>query len=291
MGRDQSDEAYVLDLCDEALGEEGLRQHRFDWLLGDPGRTGHRSRLPVDAYWPDHGLVVEYRELQHDRPNAFFDKPDRLTVSGVHRGRQRALYDARRDTLIPQHGLRLTVIRPADLSADVRGRLRRHPETDLAAVRTLLAPIASVEAAPAPPGDGTPVPVPAPLRTRTAQAATAAGHTEDRVTEAFRAWLVLQGWTPVTPADAHTDVEAVRGAERLIGEVKGRTRAPGTDLDTAYGQLLRRMTESDPAVQYAIVVPASVLSHARRVPSAVRRLLRIDLYAVSPDGGVEQVRE
>jgi hypothetical protein len=38
MGRESSDEYYVLDLCDEALGERALRQHRFDWLRGDPGR-------------------------------------------------------------------------------------------------------------------------------------------------------------------------------------------------------------------------------------------------------------
>jgi hypothetical protein len=31
MGRETSDEFYVLDLCDEILAETGLRQHRFDW--------------------------------------------------------------------------------------------------------------------------------------------------------------------------------------------------------------------------------------------------------------------
>lgn len=138
--RDDSDEAYVVGLCNHVLGEEALTQHRFDWLLGDPGARGRRVRLPVDAYWPGHRLVVEYRELQHDRPVPHFDKPDRLTVSGVHRGEQRALYDARRDTEIPAHGLRLVVVRPADLDADGRGRLRRDREADLAALRKALAP-------------------------------------------------------------------------------------------------------------------------------------------------------
>ncbi|WP_306368156.1 hypothetical protein [Nocardiopsis sp. CC223A] len=138
MGRDDSDEAYVIGLCDEVLGETGTRQHRFDWLLGDPGANGRRVRLPVDSYWPGRRLVVEYRELQHDRPMPHFDKPDKLTVSGVHRGEQRALYDRRRDTEIPAHDLRLVVIRPADLDADGRGRLRRNRESDLEAVRGLL---------------------------------------------------------------------------------------------------------------------------------------------------------
>lgn len=43
-GREQSDESYVIDLCDEVLGIKASRQHKFDFLTGD---TGHR--LPVDA--------------------------------------------------------------------------------------------------------------------------------------------------------------------------------------------------------------------------------------------------
>src|SRR5664279_1992928 len=139
-GKDTSDEFYVLDLCDQAVAEAGRRQHRFDWLLGDPGARGPCARLPVDGYWPAANVVVEYRELQHDRPAAHFDKPDRLTVSGVHRGVQRAIYDARRDLLIPAHGIRLVVVTPAHLAADSRGRLRRDEARDLPAIRRLLSP-------------------------------------------------------------------------------------------------------------------------------------------------------
>lgn len=138
MSREDSDEAYVIALCDEVLGEKSSTQHRFEWLLGDPGAKGRRVRLPVDAFWPRHRLVVEYRERQHDEPVAHFDKPDRLTVSGVHRGEQRALYDARREAEIPAHGLRLVIIRPADLDADGRGRLRRNREADLPVIRQVL---------------------------------------------------------------------------------------------------------------------------------------------------------
>lgn len=141
MGRVSSDEYYVLDLCDEVLKERGLRQHRFDWLLGDPGKSGRRAKLPVDGYWPEAKIVVEYRELQHGRPVPHFDKPDRLTVSGVHRGLQRAIYDARRDELIPKHGLRLVVIAPTQLAANARGRLLRHREADLTAIRNVLSEV------------------------------------------------------------------------------------------------------------------------------------------------------
>lgn len=140
MGREASDEAYVLNLCDRVLGEGGSRQHRFEWLVGDPGRTGRRVRLPVDGYWPVANLVVEYRERQHGQPVPHFDKPERLTVSGVHRGIQRSLYDARRDELIPQHGIRLVAITPADLDATPAGRLRRNEDHDVSAIRRILRP-------------------------------------------------------------------------------------------------------------------------------------------------------
>jgi hypothetical protein len=94
--------------------------------------------LPVDAYYAAHRLVIEYRERQHDEPVAHFDKPDVLTVSGVHRGIQRRIYDDRRAVEIPAHGLRLIVVKPGDLTADGRGRLLRIWQPDEAALRALL---------------------------------------------------------------------------------------------------------------------------------------------------------
>lgn len=131
------DEIYVIDLCDEMFGIAASRQHRFDWLTGDPGRDGRSRTLPVDAYYQPLKLVVEYGETQHVAAVPFFDKPDLLTVSGVDRGRQRRLYDERRHDLIPRHGLRLWVIAPADMGGDRRGRLSsRNHERDLELLRS-----------------------------------------------------------------------------------------------------------------------------------------------------------
>ena len=138
--RAESDEAYVIDLCDEILGESALRQHCFGWLVGDVGRNGKRRKLPVDAYYPNQGLVVEYRERQHDQPVAHFDKPDVMTVSGVHRGEQRRIYDRRREIEIPAHELRLVIVAPSDLVSDRRGRLLRDRESDLMTLRAALLP-------------------------------------------------------------------------------------------------------------------------------------------------------
>ena len=52
--RSDSDESYVIDLCDEVLGELALRQHTFDFLRGDPSESClSGKKLPVDAYYPN----------------------------------------------------------------------------------------------------------------------------------------------------------------------------------------------------------------------------------------------
>ena len=80
------DESYIIDLCDRVLGHVGSRQHRFPFLVGDRG-----TMLPVDAYYAQLNLVIEYHERQHDEAIKFFDKPERLTCSGVPRSRQREI--------------------------------------------------------------------------------------------------------------------------------------------------------------------------------------------------------
>ena len=131
-------EHYVLDLCDEALGEPGSRQHTFEWLRGDasPGREQGR-KLQLDSFWPRLSLAVEVHERQHDGPSPFFDR--RQTVSGVGRGEQRRIYDERRAALLPEHGIRLVVIRPSDLTIGPRGSRKPDREADRATVRRLLA--------------------------------------------------------------------------------------------------------------------------------------------------------
>jgi hypothetical protein len=135
--RANSDQAYVTALVDEVLGEQGLREHRFGWLRGDAGRTGRKAPLAVDAFYPHHGLVVEYHEPQHYRPVPIMDR--RETISGP-RSVQRRIYDERRREQVPAHGLRLVTIRADDLDANARGRLRRRDrDADREIVRRLLA--------------------------------------------------------------------------------------------------------------------------------------------------------
>ena len=134
-GREHSDEAYVIRICDRLLGETALRGHRFSWLVGDGTRP---TALPVDAYYPEHRLVIEVHERQHGEAVPHFDKPDRMTVSGVHRGEQRTLYDQRRRLLIPTNGLKLLEIRVDELAHDQRKKLLRLDKPDEAVIREKL---------------------------------------------------------------------------------------------------------------------------------------------------------
>jgi hypothetical protein len=134
--RTLSDESYIIDLCDEVLGTQALRQHKFDFLRGDAGPGKQGARLPVDAYYPDHRIVVEYRERQHTESIPFMDR--RMTVSGVDRGTQRAIYDQRRRDLLPQHGIELVELSYTDFAHGDDKRLLRRREEDLAVVRAAL---------------------------------------------------------------------------------------------------------------------------------------------------------
>lgn len=137
--REGKDQDYVLDICDEILGGRGERERRFDWLRGDQNAAGRRSMLPVDGYYPDSEIVVEYWEKQHTESVPHFDKPEQLTVSGVSRAAQRRRYDELRQNLIPEHGLRLVIIRVADLASRKNGKLRRRRGLDVPVIEQLLA--------------------------------------------------------------------------------------------------------------------------------------------------------
>ena len=133
------DEDYVIDLIDAMFDERASRQHRFSWLVGDAGSNGARVGLPVDAYYPGKRLVVEYRERPHTESVPHFDKVDRMTVSGVHRGEQRRIYDERREHEIPANGLSLVIIHHSDLAGDSRGRLLQRPDRDPLSLQNMLA--------------------------------------------------------------------------------------------------------------------------------------------------------
>jgi len=127
------DEHYIIDLCDDLIGLTGSRQHRFNFLLGDSG-----TKLPVDVYYEALKLVIEFNEQQHSKAVKHFDKPDKLTVSGVHRGEQRKIYDLRKRTVLPQNGINVLDIHYHDFECGSNGKIKRNKTSDIEILKNIL---------------------------------------------------------------------------------------------------------------------------------------------------------
>lgn len=109
---------------------------------------------------------------------------------------------------------------------------------------------------------------------------------EERVIFAFCGWLESEGWTRIRREVEFVDIVAERDGQTLYIEAKGRTSSPGLDVDTMYGQLLRRMQHPESSARYGVVVPSSALAAALRVPEWIRERLNVEVYAVDPEGAV-----
>lgn len=138
--RTNSDECYVVNLCDEILGLKAHRQHCFDFLRGDSCKDGVLTEntgkmLPVDAFYEELNLVIEYWEKQHTEPIPYFD--NKRTCCGLTRKEQREKYDNRRKDLLPKKGMTLLIIQYSEFG--IFKRIKRNHDRDIAIVKKILA--------------------------------------------------------------------------------------------------------------------------------------------------------
>ena len=113
---------------------------------------------------------------------------------------------------------------------------------------------------------------------------------EARVVAAFCDYLRAEGWE-VEREVKFVDVLAKKPGLTLYAEAKGRTEAIGLDVDTLYGQLLRRVPEDGMNSVLGVVVPETAVTAALRVPQWIRDRLRVHVWAVSDDDHVRLVSE
>jgi hypothetical protein len=99
-------ENYAIDHVVAILGEQpDARNKRYDWARGDAG-----TRLPFDAVWESRRLIVEVDGGSTAGLSHTSTRQMSLTVSGVHRGGQRRLYDDRKRTAAREQGYTVVVI-------------------------------------------------------------------------------------------------------------------------------------------------------------------------------------
>ncbi|MBI9058645.1 hypothetical protein L3049_01990 [Labilibaculum sp. DW002] len=138
-----SDETYVISLCDEVLSLKANRQKRFDFLLGDLHKNGKtQTMLPVDAYYEELQLVIEYKEIQNYRPLAVVDKDEdeeeNENTKTLSREEQRRIYDERRAKVLPENEISMIVISYSDFEYDDKNKIKRNKESDLKIVQKAL---------------------------------------------------------------------------------------------------------------------------------------------------------
>lgn len=142
-----SDETYIIALCDKVLSLKANRQKRFDFLLGDLHKNGKKqTMLPVDAYYEELQLVVEYKEIQNFRPVAGFnkdkdkdeDEEDEESTKTVSREELRRIYDERRAKVLPENDISMVVISYSDFEYDDKNKIIRNKESDLKIVQKAL---------------------------------------------------------------------------------------------------------------------------------------------------------
>jgi hypothetical protein len=110
-------ERYCAKLVSDALGGAEYRSGQcFTFLRGDPTHKRLNGvMLPVDAYYPEFRLVLEFREAQHYSGRvALWD--NRITATGQRRKEQRLKYDERREELLPANGIKLLIIYDCEMT-------------------------------------------------------------------------------------------------------------------------------------------------------------------------------
>ncbi|WP_052503483.1 hypothetical protein [Lacinutrix sp. Hel_I_90] len=136
--RENSDEFYILDLCDELLKEKASRKHTFSFLLGDMHKKGKtRTKLPLAAFYEDVNLVIEFLEKQNYTAQ-HIDKTDDATVVDTSRKEQIIKYNKRRREVLQKKDINLIEIDYSLFETDTKKNLSRDKAKDVALLKKIL---------------------------------------------------------------------------------------------------------------------------------------------------------
>jgi len=133
--RESSDEYYLVGLINEIFNTRASHQHTFDFLLGDYHKNGKtRTELPLDAYYKDLNLVIEFL----DKQNSDSINRDKMTISGVTRAEQREIYRLRKQSVLKGNDINLIEIDYAKFDCDDEQMLSRNKDKDISILKEIL---------------------------------------------------------------------------------------------------------------------------------------------------------
>ncbi len=126
-----SDEFYLVNLCDELLEQKASRKHTFDTLVGNLHKRGKgRTKLPLDAYYGDLKLVIEFS--REDEVFEELDSKQQARMIQIQR------YNQLKKKAILNKELRLMEIKYASFECDETNKLIRNAENDKLVLRDML---------------------------------------------------------------------------------------------------------------------------------------------------------
>jgi hypothetical protein len=135
LRRINSDEYYIIGLCNELLKQEAAHQHTFRFLLGDFHKDGQtRTALPVDAYYAKLNMVIELFEVE-DTSSL---EEDKKTISGVKRSEQRKRYAQLKIDFLEDKKIHLLEIGYDEFECDENNKLIRNREADVKILEEIL---------------------------------------------------------------------------------------------------------------------------------------------------------
>lgn len=118
-----SDEYYLVALCDNLLGQQASRKHTFDSLVGNLHKRGKgRTKLPVDAYYEDLKLVVEFYKTTEDLAN--LDEEEQARISQIK------YYDDLKKKAVLKKELSFVTINYTSFKTDQNHKLIRDTTSD-----------------------------------------------------------------------------------------------------------------------------------------------------------------
>jgi len=136
--KEEGDEYYIVGLCNNFLEQKASHQHIFEDLLGDLHKNGKtRTPLPIDAYYEELKLAIEFSEKNYVE-NDVFDKPNKKTISGGNRAAQRERYTRIKKSFLIKEEIKLIEIEYNKFNLDSRLRMIRNFEKDTEIIKKAL---------------------------------------------------------------------------------------------------------------------------------------------------------